>query len=762
MTSDKTRRRRSLWVCLALAAFTVALYAPALRCQFLAFDDPAYVTENRHVQAGLTLDGLAWAFRVTTAGNWHPLTLLSHMLDCQVYGLRPWGHHLTNVLFHAANGVLLFLVLMRMTGALWRSACVAALFAAHPAHVESVAWVAERKDVLSAFFFLLAVWAYVRYAEHLKSQITQPQPQSGRDLRFFYWAAVLLFALALMAKPMAVTLPLVLLLLDFWPLERARGLDWPSWRRLAAEKWPLLALSAVWCGITIWAQGASQAVATAGQLSISERIIHTPMAYADYLRVLVFPRRLSAYYPYQHHEPLLWGAEAGGALALMTWLALARARRQPYLAVGWLWFLGMLAPVIGLIQVGGQGWADRYLYLPAAGFFIMAVWGAADWAARHPAVKLCVPLLGAALVAATSAELQYWKDTRTLYGRAMEVTANNYLAMTLVGTAEEEKGQIDEAIGLYRQALACKPVYPEAHYLLGCALEKKGRTAEAMSEFREALRLRPDFVSAHIMAGLLLAREKRFGEAVAHYQAALKADPESAVAQSDWGMSLMEQGRWQESVAHYERALRLDSSLAGAHGNLAIDYLRTGRLAEGATELRAALKLDPGNAEIRLNTGKALNQEQQWAEAAEVLKPLALGQRTNFNAQFQYGLALEHLGQIGGAVSHYAAALLQNPNFPDALQHRAWIAATDARPEMRDGTQAVKMATRACDLTDQKRPSMLLTLAAAYAETGRFGDALATVGKAEALARGQGQKELEAEAGRLRATFAAGRPFRGQ
>jgi protein O-mannosyl-transferase len=760
--------RRSLWICLALAAFTVALYAPALRCQFLTMDDPDYVSENRHVQAGLTLDSVAWAFRVNMVGNWHPLTVLSHILDSQIYGMRPWGHHLTNVLLHAANSVLLFLVLMRMTGAVWRSACVAALFAAHPAHVESVAWVAERKDVLSSFFCLLAIWAYVRYAGEFKVQSSRFKIQNskfkgqGSKFKDFYVLCILFFALALMAKPMAVTLPFVLLLLDFWPLDRVRGLDWPSWRRLAAEKWPLFALSALWCGIAVWAQRVGHAVSSTAELSVSERILHVPMAYLDYLRVLVFPWHLSAFYPYQHHEPVVWGAEAGAALALMTWLALAGARRRPYLATGWLWFLGMLVPVIGLVHVGGQGWADRYVYLPSIGFFVIVIWAGAEWAERLPAVKLLVPLAGAGLVAMTWTEIQYWKDTRTLFGRAMEVTANNYVAMTLVGTADEADGEPDEAIRLYRQALACKPKYLEAHFFLGRALQAKGRTGEAMSEYREALRLQSDFAPAHIMLGLLLAREKKFDDAISHYQAALQTDPESAAAQSDWAMALMQQGRWQECIAHYEQALRLDASLAEARGNLGVAYLQSGRLAEGTTELRAALKLEPGDSETQFNLGQALNQQQQWPEAAELLKPLASSQPANANVQFQYGLDLEHLGQTGDAMSHYAAALRQNPDFPDALQHCAWIAATDARPELRNGTQAVEMAARACELTGQKRPTMLLTLAAAYAEAGRFSDALAAVGRAEEQARTQGQKELEAEAVRLRAEFAAGRPFHGQ
>jgi hypothetical protein len=421
--------RRSFWISLALAAMTLALYAPALRCQFLTFDDQAYVTENHLVRTGLTLHGIVAACRVTTAGNWHPLTLWSHMLDCQIYGLRPWGHHLTNVLLHAANSVLVFLLLKRMTGALWRSALVAALFAAHPSHVESVAWIAERKDVLSSFFFL---WATSGYLDYVKKN-------NGR--RMISAGVILLFALALMAKSMAVTLPFLLLLLDFWPLGRVRSQAWISWRPLLLEKWPLFGLSALWCVVTIWAQGIGQAVASSAALPITERVIHTPIAYLTYLRVLVFPWHLSAYYPYQHQEPILWGVEAVAALALTTWLALAQRHVRPYLAVGWLWFLGMLVPVIGLVQVGGQAWADRYVYLPSIGFFIIIVWAGAEWAARHSSVKLFIPAAGAALLAVTTSELQYWKDTATLFRRAMEVTSGNYLAMTLVGSRTRKVGR---------------------------------------------------------------------------------------------------------------------------------------------------------------------------------------------------------------------------------------------------------------------------------------------------------------------------------
>jgi tetratricopeptide (TPR) repeat protein len=740
-------KRRAIWICLALAAVTFAVYAQGLRCQFLTFDDQAYVTENHHVLPGLTFAGVKWAFHSVVAGNWHPLTMLSLMLDCQIYGLRPWGFHLTSILIHVVNTVVLFLMLGRLTGSTWRSASVALLFAVHPVHVESVEWIAERKDVLCGFFFLLAIMAYAK----AQSSIS----------RFRYGWVIVLYLLALMSKPMAVTFPCVLLLLDFWPLRRARGLDWPAWLRLVLEKWPMFLLSALWCGITMWAQGKSEAVASEVALPLSERATNAMVAYFDYLRVLFFPWHLSIYYPYQHHQPLILGAAAALALVLLTCLAIARANRWPWVVVGWLWFIGMLIPVIGLVQVGGQGWADRYLYLPCIGFLVLVVWAGAEIATRLPALKLLVPAAALAFAAVTTLEIPYWKDTSTLFGRALEVTRDNYLAMTLVGSMKADKGQLDDAITLYRSALAIKPIYPEGHFFLGRALERKGQTNDALAEYNQALKLRPEFDAANIMVGLELTKEKKFDQAIAHFQAALKDNPENAAAESDWGMALMKQGRWKESVEHYEQALRFDPNLAEARNNLAIGYLQEGRLADGVTQLRAALNLDPSDTETKYNLGQALNQEQQWSEAAELLKPLAQTEPSNFNVQFQYGLSLEHLGQTRDAMSHYAAALLKNPDFPDALQHLAWIAATDARPELRNGTQAVELASRACEATQQKRPAILLTLAAAYAEAGRYREAVSTVERVEELAKAQGQKELAAEAARLGSIFKSDRPFHG-
>jgi tetratricopeptide (TPR) repeat protein len=541
----------------------------------------------------------------------------------------------------------------------------------------------------------------------------------------------------------------------------------------------------VFCGVTVWAQKKGDAVASDSVLPLSERVAHAMISYFDYIRVLVFPWHLSVYYPYEHREPVMLGIAAAAGLALITGLAFALAARRawlggksaqyesgpltrcglalprPYLAVGWLWFVGMLVPVIGLVQVGGQGWADRYLYLPCIGFFIAVIWAGAELAARISAIKLLFPVAVAALVAVTLSEFRYWRDTTTLFGRALEVTHGNYLAMTLVGSMDADKGQLDDAIQLYRKALAIKPTYPEAHFFLGRALERKGQMDEALAEFNRALRLRPEFDAANVMVGLALARENKFDAAIAHYQVALKNNPESAAAQSDWGNALMKQGKWPESVAHYEAALRLDDSLAEAHNNLGIGYMQAGRLADGVAQLRAALKLNPNDAETKYNLGQALNQEQKWNEAYEVLSPLAAEAPSDFNTQFQCGLALEHLGQTRDAMSHYAAALLKNPDFPEALQHLAWIAATDARAEFRNGEQAVALASHACELTGQKRPAMLLTLAAAYGEVGKFDDGLATLEKVIDLAQTSHQQQLVTQAEGMRKLFQQRKPFRG-
>ncbi len=740
---------RLWWIGLALAAITIAVFSPVFHYDFLTFDDQIYVTENPYVRSGLNCNSVAWAFQTSTSGNWLPLTWLSHMLDFQCHGMKAGGHHLTSVLFHAANVVLLFLLLQKMTGAVWRSALVAALFAWHPAHVESVAWIAERKDVLSSFFGLLTLWAYVRYTEEFKIR--------SAKRTIFYLSVMVLFALGLMAKPMLVTLPFVLLLLDFWPLGR---MSRPSLSRLVIEKAPLFALSAACCVVTIWAQQRSHAVASVEEIHLAHRLGHVLASYLDYIVMLVFPRHLAIYYPYPLHERTALVIGGAVAVALLSVLTIASARRRPWLAVGWLWFLGMLVPVIGLVQVGDQALADRYTYLPAIGLFIILAWSGAELALRYPVVKLFAPAVALAMLVATWMQIHYWKDTRTVFERAVQVTQNNYLALTLLGEHRATNGDLDGALELYREALRDKPNYSEAHFFLARGLEQQGKVDEAKSEYAMALRLHPSFEQARIFLGLLLAREKKYDQAAAEYETVLKTNPRSATAHNDLARLLQTEGRLDESVRHYLAAVHFDSSLAQAHNNLGVLYLQKGQLADGITQLREALRLNPGNVETEYNLALGLIQQQQWNEASEILQRVAPAWPNNADAQYRYGLALAHQGKSREAMSQYAQALLLRPDFAEALDALAWIAATDPHPELRNGPQAVAMAGRACELTGRQQPAMLLTLAAAYAETGQFSEALAAAEKGRDIAKTKGNKELVEKAALMRNAFEKRQSFR--
>ncbi|MDB6021231.1 MAG: Tetratricopeptide 2 repeat protein, partial [Pedosphaera sp.] len=438
-------------IALVLGFVSLLLYLPTLRHHFVEYDDQQYVTENARVLAGLTKSGFIWAFGFH-ASNWHPLAWLSHMLDCQVYGSYAGGHHLTNILLHTASTVLLFLVLNRMTGAMWRSAAVAALFGWHPLHVESVAWIAERKDVLCAFFWMLTLGTYARYAA---------KPAAGR-----YWTTLGCFALCLMAKPMGITLPFVLLLLDWWPLDRIADcglriadlgkedsvpvVKMPM-LKLFLEKIPFFILSGASGVLTILAQ--QQAIVSTKGLPVGQRFEHALVAYLHYLVAAFVPVHLAVYYPYQRMLPVATLVLAGALIVSITLLAVLMARRKPYLTVGWLWYLGTLVPVIGLVQVGDQAWADRYTYLPLIGLFVAVVWLVADLINQQVVLRAMALSVGTAMIVATSLQLRYWKDTRTLFEHALKVAPENYLAITVLGSELAKEGKLDEAMEHYRTAL---------------------------------------------------------------------------------------------------------------------------------------------------------------------------------------------------------------------------------------------------------------------------------------------------------------------
>ncbi len=446
---DSQLRNRCL-VYGGLALVTLCLYLPVVKHSFVDYDDQQYVTDNPRVEAGLTWHGLVWAFGFY-AGNWHPLAWLSHMLDCQLYGAWAGGHHLTNVLLHVASTLLLFAALNRMTNATWRSAAVAALFAWHPLHVESVAWVAERKDVLCGFFWMLTLLFYARYAE--------------RRSAMRYCLTLGSFVLCLLSKPMAVTLPFVLLLLDFWPLNRIRDFGFRNFRTLLVEKIPFFLLAIGGCVLTLHAQQ-SAIVSTAG-LPFAQRIAHALAAYGHYYLAMFAPFNLAVYYPYKIHLPAQTIVVATLVLVLTTILAIATFRKRPYVAIGWLWYLGTLVPVIGLVQVGDQAWADRYTYLPLIGLFIMVVWLAGDLIKNRLILQSAFALAAAGLMVLTWMQVGYWKNTRTLFEHANQVTPDNYLAITMLGSLLAGEHRYDDAIASYRKALHYQPAFPEGAFFHG-------------------------------------------------------------------------------------------------------------------------------------------------------------------------------------------------------------------------------------------------------------------------------------------------------
>ncbi len=728
-----------------LALVTLAVYLPALHHGFLEYDDQQYVTDNPRVQAGLTWTGFVWAFGFH-AGNWHPLAWLSHMADCQLYGARAGGHHLTNVLLHVASTLLLFAVLNRMTDALWRSAAVAALFAWHPLHVESVAWVAERKDVLCAFFWMLTLWLYVRHAA---------RPSIAR-----YLFALGAFVLCLMAKPMGVTLPFVLLLLDYWPLKRFTIYDLRfTIFRLVREKIPFLILSLIACVLTLRAQ--EIAIVTTAGLPVSERVAHVLAAYNHYLFAMFVPRHLAIYYPYQIHLPARTIACAVIVLGVITLVAIKNLRRRPYLMVGWLWYLGTLVPVIGLVQVGDQAWADRYTYLPLIGLFVPVVWFTCEIIKSRMVLLSLSGLAAAGLITATSVQLGYWQDTRTLFERTAKVTQRNYLAITILGSLFAHEHKYDEAMAYYQTALRYQPDFPEAHFFMGDALDEQGKLDEALAEYQKALWFRPTQVQTHIFMGIALGKQKKYDEAMAHYTAALKLDPDSAVAQNNLARILHTLGRFDEAIEHYHAALEIDPKLALAHNNLGILLIQKGQLTNGTVQLREAMRLNPTNAETQLNLAFALNQQEQWPEAAELFSKTVSGNFPDPKAHYEFAVALAHLKKTRAAMSQYASALLIQPDFPDALDGLAWILSTDANPDFRNGTEAVRMAERACALTGRQDPEKLKTLAAAYAETGRFEEAISTVRTAKDLAVKANRQELVHECALMLEHFQRGESWRG-
>ena len=526
------QRWRVVGICLVLAAITFAVFGQTLRHEFVDFDDNEYVYENPMVAGGLTLKGFIWAFTHVHSDNWHPLTWLSHMLDCQLYGLHPGGHHLTNVLLHTATVIALFLVLRRMTGALWRSAFVAAVFAIHPLRVESVAWVAERKDVLSGLFFMLTIGAYVRYARRSWSLAR-------------YGLVVLLFAMGLMCKPMLVTLPVVLLLLDYWPLQR---LEPRKLSGLVLEKLPLLVLSAASCVVTLLAQaGVRQSIKS---IPLPLRLANALVACRVYLDQMIYPVGLAVYYPLPRLLAAEEAALAGVLLACFSIVAWRERRKQPWILMGWLWYLVMLLPVAGIIQVGEQAHADRYTYLPQIGIYVVVTWLVAEWRVSRGLLGCLMAGVLAVLMVCAWKQTAYWQNSEALWTHALACTKDNYTAHNNLGTALCQMGRMDEGITQFQQSLQINPAFAGAHNNLGNALLQKGSVDEAITQFHQALQINPALADARNNLGNALLQKGSVDEAITQYQQALQLNPASADIRNNLKIAVLRKQRPNETIVH--------------------------------------------------------------------------------------------------------------------------------------------------------------------------------------------------------------------
>ncbi len=707
------RLGRPVFICLWLALATLLVYKPVFQAQFIEYDDPEYVTANPHILSGITLANLRWAFVTNHAANWHPVTWLSLMLDSQFFGLRADTFHAVNVLLHVANTLVLFLWLYYATGAKWPGALVAGLFALHPLHVESVAWISERKDVLSTLFWMLALLVYTDYAK------------TNRISRYFI--ALLLFGIGLMAKSMLVSLPLVLLLLDYWPLRRFAE---HRTLRLLIEKLPFLAFSIASSIVTLVAQQRAHAMISLGMTPIFVRAQNATLACVAYIGKMFWPSGLAVLYPYNAHPSLIYALLSLAALVIVSAAAILIRRHKPYLFTGWLWFLVTLAPVIGIVQVGAQSMADRYTYIPLIGLFIIIAWGGCE-VLNLLRTPIFAQAIGASIALGlcavlTRAQLPYWHDSIALFQHAANVTVHNGIAEGSLGHALAEQGEHDKAIAHYKTVLQS-----QSHAIiwnnLGTSLIATGKLEEGISAFRMALNLNPSFGSAHHNLAMALIRVGRQQESLIHFADAARLQPENASVHNNYGIVLDRVGKIDEAIQQFQIVLRLAPGTAAAQFNLANLLVRQHAHDEAMAHYSEALRLDPAFVEAHCNIASLLAQK----------------------------------GRTKDAAAHYNAALRTKPDYLPAMVGLAWIYATASdKGGNQNAAEAVRLAERACQISGYKQSAALDTLAAAYANAGRFEEAIKTGEEAFSIAKASPEDDFADSILARIALYKKGSPFR--
>jgi protein O-mannosyl-transferase len=772
------RKKQILAIYLFLTLVTLIGFWQVSRCDFISYDDPKYVTENVHLRQGITIQAVRWAFTTFYASNWHPLTWMSHMLDVQLFGLNPYGHHLINLLFHISNSLLLFFVFHRITKAPWKSAFVAALFALHPLHVESVAWVAERKDVLSAFFWMLTIVAYVNYVDGTEDgrRRTEDGKKRAGILRFpssvFRYSAVLAsYALGLMAKPMLVTLPFVLLLLDYWPLQRfeqktsaeeirtevkksvyANKKKGKSGRKLTVqamavegkqaddkyyravirpllwEKLPLFALAALSCIVTFIAQQKGGAVKSIELFTPGVRIANALVSYILYMLKTVWPDNLAVFYPHPWLVPFWQVFGAALLLIAVTLIAIRKARRYPFLPVGWLWFTGTLVPVIGVVQVGGQAMADRYTYIPLIGLFIIAAWGIPalfeNWRYRKEALFALWVLTLPCLFVVTWTQLGFWRNSIALCDHALKVTNNNDTIHTCRGATYAKLGNYKQAIEDYDRAIQINPEYALAYLNRGVAYSQIGNPRQAISDYDRAIQINPEYAFAYLNRGVSYSQIGNQKQAISDYNRAIEINPEDADEYYNRGIAYVKLGNQGQSIEDYDRAIQINPEYALAYLNRGVAYNQIGNPRQAILDYDRAIQINPEYALAYLNRGVAYSQIDNQRQAISDYNRAIEINPVDADEYYNRGIAYVKLGNQERAIEDYDRAIQINPEYALAYLNRGI-----AHVKRGNYRQAISDYDRAIQINPEYALAYL-NRGVAYVKLDNHGQAISDYGRA--------------------------------
>jgi len=678
--------KQRLIIYIALTVVTLAVFWQVNQYDFINLDDFMYVTKNLHIQSGITVDGFRWAFSTTYAEFWHPLTWLSLMLDSQIYGLNAGGYHVTNLILHILSTLLLFWLFCRMTGAVWKSAFVAALFALHPLHVESVAWISERKDVLSAFFWMLTLCLYVYY--------------TGKPAIRRYLLVLFSFVLALLSKPMVLTLPVIMILLDYWPLERFKSQRGNLVLWQLREKMPFFVLSAVFSVITIYVQYDP----SGKDFPLGSRLANAPVSFVTYLEKTFWPHDLSVFYPFSDQLPVWQVSGAALLIVAISAAVILMAKRLPYLFVGWLWYAITIAPVIGIVQVGNHSMADRYTYLPLIGIGIILAWGIPFLFPREDMrKKILFPAGIAALVilaVLTWHQCSYWKNSIELFNHALQVTKHNYLAYGSFGIALFKEGKTQEAIDHYNKAIRIRPDYFQSYDSRGAAYDKLGRYQQAIEDYNAAIRLKPEYANSYNNRGAAYDKSGQYQKAIEDYSAAIRLKPEYDNAYNNRGIVHSELGQYQKAIEDFSKAISLNPAFVDAYNNRVAVYAKLGQYQLSINDLNKTISLNPDYLKYYINRAAIYGKFNQYHNVIKDLNEAIRLQSDNALIYYNRGFAYAKIGQYHSAINDFNAAIRLKEDYADAYNTRGAVYLDQGNKELGCSDARKACALGVCAILD--------------------------------------------------------------